>query len=65
MDLRYMLSVPENTVVELKIRATVREIEELRDQLSQKYPSWRFSGLLTAAISDARKVWYAEERKVE
>lgn len=65
MDLRYMLSVPQDTVVELKIRATIKEIEELRDQLSGEYPSWRFSGLLTAAISDARKVWYAEERKVD
>lgn len=60
MSARIMIDNPAEVVVTLKLTASIKELEELRDQLVSKYPSWKFSQILTDAITKARTVVYSE-----
>lgn len=54
MTARIMIESPHDVVVTLKITATIRDIEDLRDQLNKSYPSWVLSAILSDAIMKAR-----------
>jgi hypothetical protein len=58
MDARLKTENPEEIVFTMTITATAKEWEELRDQLSQKYPSWKLSGMIDNLLSQARKVFW-------
>ncbi len=58
MDGRFMMENPEKLMATMKITASVKEWEELRDQLTRDWPSWQFSNLITDLITQARKVIY-------
>lgn len=64
MKARYMIEDPGNIEATLKITMTVKEWEQLRDQLESSYPSWKLSGMITAILTDARRVVYAPEKEV-
>jgi hypothetical protein len=62
MKARFMLENPEAMEATVKITMTVKEWEDLRDQLVQKWPSSRLSNAITSMLVDARRVVYAPEK---
>lgn len=62
MEGRFNVENPNSVVFTLKITATAKEWEELRDQLAQKYPSWRLSEMITNLLAQARKTFYEEQK---
>lgn len=63
MKARYMLERPETIDATLKITMTVKEWEELRDQLNYAHPSWRLSSIITNLLADARRTIYPPEKE--
>ena len=63
MKIRYMLESPGLIEATMKITMTVKEWEELRDQLTEKWPSSRLSSAITSVLSDARKTIYPPEKE--
>jgi hypothetical protein len=61
--MRYMLENPGQMVATMKITMTVAEWEELRDELSHKWPASKLSESITRLLTDARRVVYCEEEK--
>jgi hypothetical protein len=61
MKARYMIEEPNAVEATMKITMTVKEWEDLRDQLAQRWPSSRLSSAITNLLSEARKVVYAPE----
>ncbi len=59
MKARYMVERPDEIEMTAKLTMTMKEWDELRDQLSSKWPSGRLSSVITEMIIDARKVFYA------
>jgi hypothetical protein len=57
-----MIESPGKIEATLKIRMQVSEWEELRDQLTQRWPSSRLSEAITNLLSQARKVFYEEHQ---
>jgi len=62
MQGRFMMEKPEEMTATVKLTATVKEWEELRDQLTNKWPSSDLSRILTEIIGQARKVIYPTEQ---
>lgn len=62
MKARFMLESPETMEATMKITMTVKEWEDFRDQLDNKWPSSRFSSAITSMLADARRVVYAPEK---
>lgn len=62
MKARYMIESPQEIEATMKITMTVKEWEDLRDQLENKWPSSRLSSAITSVLMDARRVVYATER---
>lgn len=61
MKARFMIEEPGEIQATMKITMAVKEWEELRDQLAQKWPSSRLHSAITSVIIEARKVYYAPE----
>ncbi len=62
MKVRFMIEEPQEIEATMKITMTVKEWEDLRDQLASKWPSSRLSTCITTLLCDARKVIYADEK---
>lgn len=62
MKVRFMLESPGEVEATMKITMPVNEWENLRDQLSEKWPSSRLSVAITNLLIDARRVIYAPEK---
>lgn len=62
MKARFMIENPQEIEATLKITMTVKEWEELRDQLQGKWPSSRLNAAITSVLTDARRVVYAPEK---
>lgn len=61
MKARFMVENPDEIEATLKVTMTVKKWTELRDQLSNAYPSWQLSAAITDVITAARRVYYAKE----
>lgn len=59
-DARFMIENPGEIVATMKIRMTVKEWEELREQLDRKWPSSVLSGAIADLLAQSRKVLYVE-----
>lgn len=59
---RFMIEKPDDVEATMKITMSVREWTELRDQLADKWPSSWMSGAITDLLSQARKVYYEEQK---
>lgn len=62
MKARFLIENPGAIEATMKITMTVKEWEELRDQLASKWPSSRLSQAITSVLIDARRVVYADEK---
>ena len=62
MKSRFMVEKPDDIEMTMKITMSIKDWTDLRDQLEQKYPSWRLSGMITNLLSQARKVFYEEHQ---
>lgn len=62
MKARFMLESPGEVQATMKITMPVKEWEDLRDQLQEKWPSSRLSHAITSMLSEARRVIYAPEK---
>ena len=60
MKARFMIESPDEINATMKITMTVKEWTELRDQLDNKWPSWKLSSAISDVLSQARKVYYAD-----
>ena len=56
-----MIENPQEIEATLKLTMSIKEWEDLRDQLENKWPSSRLSDYITDVITQARKVYYAEQ----
>lgn len=61
MQARFLIENPGEIKATMKITMTVKEWEELRDQLANKWPSSRLSQAITQVLCEARKVYYADQ----
>ena len=59
MKARYMVESPEEIEMTAKITMSAKEWDELRDQLSNKWPASRLTNIITEMLTDARRVFYA------
>ena len=62
MKARFMIEDPQGIEATMKITMTVKEWEDLRDQLAKAWPSSRLSNAITSVLTDARRVVYAPEK---
>lgn len=62
MKVRFMIESPQDIEATMKITMPVKEWEDLRDQLAEKWPSSRLSIAITSLLCDARRVIYAPEK---
>lgn len=58
MKARFMIEEPAKIEATMKITMSVKNWEELRDQLEMKWPSSELSGKITDLLVQARKVFY-------
>lgn len=63
MKARFMIENPKEIECTMEITMTVKEWEELRDQLVVKYPSFKLSKAVTSILNEVRKVYYASENQ--
>ena len=61
MKARFMIESPDSIEATMKITMSVKEWGELRDQLGTVWPSSRLGSAINQVLSQARKVYYAEE----
>jgi len=61
MKARFMIEAPDKIEATMKITMTIKEWTELRDQLANQWPSWELSRNITDLITQARKIYYAEQ----
>ena len=61
MKARFMIEEPDKIEATMKITMTVKEWTELRDQLTNKWPSCNLGNAITTVLIEARKVYYADE----
>ena len=61
MRARFMFENPQEIEATMKLTMSVKEWEDLRDQLCEKWPSSRLSSCLTDLVAAARKVAYEEK----
>jgi hypothetical protein len=62
MKARFMIEAPDEIEATVKITMSVKEWTALRDQLENKWPSSRLGSAITQVISEARKVYYAQDQ---
>ena len=64
MKVRLKVEKPDDIDFTLTITMKASEWEALRDQLSDKWPSWKLTSAITSLLADARKVyWHSDEGK--
>ncbi len=61
MRARFLIENPDDITCTMKLTMTVKEWTELRDQLTEQWPSWDLSRAITSVISQARKIYYEEQ----
>jgi len=61
MKARFMIENPQEIECTMKLTMSVKEREKLRDQLESKWPSSRLQQAITQVLSEARKVYYAND----
>ena len=61
MKARFMIENPDGIEATMKITMSVKEWTELRDQLSERWPSSRLNHAITHVIIEACKTYYAPE----
>ena len=61
MRARFMFENPSDIEATMKITMSIKEWENLRDQLAERWPSARLSMCITSLLSEARKVAYEEK----
>ena len=64
MKARFMIEAPQEVECTMKLTMSVKEWEDLRTQLEDKWPSSRLSQGITQILSEVRKVYYAKENEV-
>lgn len=62
MKCRLKCEEPEKIMYTMTITASAKEWESLRDQLSNKWPSWELSSQVTDLLAQARKVYWPEDQ---
>lgn len=62
MKARFLIEEPGEIQATMKITMPVKEWIELRDQLADKWPSFRLSQAITQVVAAARGVYYADEK---
>lgn len=61
MRCRLLAEKPDEIEFTLKITMTAKEWETLRDQLSDKHPSWKLTSAINSLLADARKIFWHDD----
>lgn len=61
MKARFMIESPQEIECTMKLTMSIKEWESLREQLENKWPSSRLQQAITQVLSEARKVYYAND----
>lgn len=64
MKARFMIEEPQSVECTMKITMSVKEWEDLRDQLAAKWPSSRLSESITGILTEVRKVYYGSDNLI-
>lgn len=64
MKVLFVIESPDLIEATMKITMTVKEWTELRDQLQNSWPSWKLSAAITKVLTEARRVYYANDKDV-
>jgi hypothetical protein len=56
----FMIEHPQDVECTMKLTMSVKEWEDLRDQLDRKWPSSRLCDAITSILTEVRKVYYAK-----
>ena len=60
MRVFHRIENPDKVEVSLTITATVKELREIRDELSRKHPSWVLASAITDVVHDANRVFRSD-----
>lgn len=63
MRMHYIVENPEQITCTMKITMTVKEWEELRDELSNRWPASRLTSAITSVLTNARRLIYPPAEK--
>lgn len=55
---------PDSVTVTLSLTMTLKEWQELRDQLTNDWPSWRVSGDINNMLGQVRQTFYPAPSKI-
>ena len=58
MKTRFMMENPDEIEATLKITMSLKKWGNLRDQLSNTYPSWELSAAIADLLGQAREIFY-------
>ena len=61
MKAKLKLENPDDMIATIKLTMTIREWRELKDQLPDKYPSWKLGSIIFDVIDKAEKTFYSED----
>ena len=62
MKARFMIESPNEMLCTMKLTMSMKEWENLRDQLDSQWPSSRLSLAINHVLGEARKVYYAPDQ---
>lgn len=65
MKARFSIEDPNEIECSLTITMSVRQWENLRNQLSREHPSWKLSAAINQVVTEAVRVYKADEIEVE
>lgn len=58
MIAKFRIEDPDNILATMEITMSIKDWNELRNQLDEAHPSWRLSSAIRDLLSQARKVFY-------
>ncbi len=61
MNGTFQAQKPEDHVYTLNYTMTLKEWEEFKDQLSDKWPSWKFSEQIHSMVSEAHRTYWPND----
>lgn len=61
MKARLMIENPDEVEATIKLTMSLKQWDELRSQLDNKFPSLRLSMVITDLLSQGRRVFYAAD----
>lgn len=63
MRARLKCDNPDDIEFTLSITMPAKEWEQLRDQMTTDYPSWKLTSAINSLLADARRIYWHDDEK--